>query len=343
MVAPPFGDTGGPEVVVQNLTDALLEKEMEVTLFAPGDWHTNAKHISTLPQSLWNMKYFSRQTQTTRRNLIIASQIQVLNYQQKFDIVHLHSQRYAAGVGLALRTPCVLTFHNKINGINFKEIKNAGITTVAISRSQKGNIPTSATIWNGVPTKNITPSFEQGKYLIAIGRFVEQKGIDVAIAIAKKTGKKILIFGRIGNAPSKQEYFHKKIEPFIDGKQIIYKKEVSHDVIYKYLQGAEALLFTITSPDLFGMVVVEALACGTPIIGTNINPLPELLKNKKVAYVSNNIDSLVNAAQHTHHFDRRECRNYAEKNFDSLTMADQYIALYRKILEKHSHDQIKKS
>lgn len=334
MVAPPFGDTGGPEIVTQILTDELLKIGVDVTLFAPADWKTEAKHIPTLKKSLWNMDDFSKHDKITRRNLIISSQVKVLNYQKSFDLIHLHSQRYAYVIAKNSNLPCVLSFHNIINKQLFNQIKETGTYTVALSKYQKGNLKTDAVIRNGVPVSNIDYSLKRGRYLIAIGRIADQKGIDTAIKISKKAGKRILFFGRTGNSNERQFYFKNKIEPFIDNKSVIYKKQVTHEKIYTYLKNAEALLFPIKRPEVCPMVIAESLACGTPVISTNINPLPELLTNKHVAFLSNNLLDLVSAAKNTDMFNRKECRNYALKNLDSQLMATKYLKLYQKILSR---------
>lgn len=334
MIAPVFGDTGGPEVMVRNLTDALLKKGVDVTLFAPADWNTKAKLIPTLEQSLRRRKDFQKLTKLMKKSYVIASQIKVLNFQENFDIIHLHLQSHAYAVCTNVKKPCVLSFHSLINKQEFSLIKSSGIATVALSKNQKGGNHTSAVIHNGVPISGIIPSYEQGKYLISIGRLHDQKGIDTAIKIARQANKKLLIFGRIEASERGYEYYNKKIAPYIDGKKIIYMKEVPNKTIIKYLRNAEALLFPIKKPEVFGMVVAEALACGTPVIGTKIGPLPEILRSKKVAFLSNNINSLVKAAKNTKQFDRKKCRAYAEDNFDSSAMADKYIRLYKKILIK---------
>ena len=335
MVAPVFGDTGGPEVVVQNLTDALLKKGIAVTLFAPADWKTKARHIPTLKESLWRMKSFKYLTQIMIRNYIAAAHAKVLNHQNEFDVIHLHLQRHAYAVAANVKKPCLLSFHSGFAASELKMIKDTGIATVALSKTQRGDNKTTAVIHNGVPVENIEPSFEKGRYLIAIGRLNGQKGIDKAIQIAKRSGKKLLIFGRIGISEKRQDYFRKKIAPFIDGKNIVLMKEVPNKEIFRYIKNAEALLFLIRTPEVCPMAVAESLACGTPIIGSTIGPLPEMLKSKKIAFLSDNMSALVKAAKNTDQFDRKACRKYAEKHFSSSVMADKYIQLYKKIIAEY--------
>ena len=335
LVAPPFGDTGGPEVVVQNLAQSLLELGQDVTLFAPADWKTPAKHIPTLEKSLWNMKDFKSQSEKVRRNFIVSSQIKILACQDDFDVIHVHSQTYAYILAKNLTKPCIVSFHSKIPSDLFDQLRKTPAKLVSLSNYQRGKLKTDATIYNGIPTNRISPSFKPGKYLISIGRLSDQKGIDIAIKIALRAKQKLIFFGRIGNTKKRQGYFNKKIKPYIDNKQIIYKREVSHEKIYEYLREASALIFSLRKPEVCPMVVLEALACGTPVIGTKISPLPEIFKgsqNKGVAYLSDNLASLSRTAKNTGQFDRKKCRLFAEKYFDSKIMAQKYLDLYRKNL-----------
>jgi len=339
IIAPSFGETGGPEVVAKNLAESLVEKGIDVTLFAPADWKTTAKLIPTLEKSLWNMKGFNKQTDLIRNNYLAKSQLEISNYKKKFDIIHIHSHRYAYAIAKLVKTPCVLTFHNRIIKQEFNFIKSSGINTVLLSGAYKNKFKSSAIISNGIDIKKIKCSFLKGKYLIVIGRITEPKGIDVAIKIAKKAKKKLLIFGRIGDSPERQKYFNKKIKPLLDNN-IIFKGQISQNEVFKYLREAEALLFpikpAIKNLIVCPLVVMEALACGTPVIGTNIDPIPKPLKNSEVAFLSNSFNDLVGAAKFTEKFNRRKCREYAEKYFDSSVMADKYLELYRKIIDNKS-------
>ena len=334
MVAPPFGVIGGPERVAKNLAEALFKREdIDVTLFAPADWNLTMTHISTLEESLWNMADFEKQTARERSGLIIYSQLKVLKYEQNFDIIHVNSQSYAYLIAKMTKKPVVLTLHNPPNKREFNQLESAGVKTVFLLESQRGSLKSVATIWNGVPVQDIEYSLKKGSYLVAVGRIADQKGIDAAIEIAKKANKKLLIFGRTGNSEKRSVYFREKIAPFIDDKRIIYKKEVSHREILEYLKNAEALLFPIKRPEGCPMAVAEALACGTPVVGTLIGALPEILKNKKVAYLSNDINKLVEAAKNTDQFDRKECRKYAEENFSSAVMAEKYVEVYKRLIK----------
>lgn len=333
MVAPPFGQTGGPEVVVQNLTDALLDLGVDVTLFAPGDWQTRAKHVPTIEKSIWNMEIQGEDRQKIIEEYRTASQMKVLEYQGDFDLVHLNSQDYAYPVASQLKTPAVLTLHNNIGEELFEKLDSTGIRLVVATEGQKKNFAISSVIHHGVPVEKIAYSYEKGGYLMFVGRLADQKGVDIAIQIAKRAGKKLYIFGRKGNTAARKKYFDETIAPYLDGKQIVYKGEVSHGEIYEFMRGAEALLFPIRRPEVFGMVSAEALACGTPVIGSRIRPLPELLHDGEVAFLADDIEELVVAARNVESFKREKCRQYAQDNFDSSVMARKYLALYEEILD----------
>jgi glycosyltransferase involved in cell wall biosynthesis len=288
----------------------------------------------TLEKSIWNMQNLKDLSAGEFRKIKIWSQEKVLDFQKDFDLIHLHSQRYAGEVCKKANIPCVLSFHNRFSAEAFEKISETALHTVALSESQRGEFATAAIIHNGVPTEKIEYSFKQGKYLMFVGRLSDQKGIDTAIKIAIKAKRKLLIFGRIGNTQERKDFFANKIAPFLDEENIVYMGEVSHAEVYKYLRGASALLLPIRRPEVCPMVVAEALACGTPIIGTKNGPLPELLKNEKVAFLSDKLAELVEAVKKTDIFDRTACRKYAEDNFDSLVMAQKYLDLYEEILAK---------
>lgn len=337
IVAPPFGDTGGPEVATSNLVNALVDKGIDVTYFAPKDFKTKAKHVHTLYKSIWNMPDFQSQTRIVRRNYIIASQTKVLSAVDGFDLIHLNTQKYAYCVGAGSNIPCLVTFHNKITTPEFLQIKKGGIYTVAQSAKQSNGSKTTAAISNGIDTKFIKPSFEKGKYLITVGRIKDQKGVETAIKIAEKANKKLLIIGRVGIADERRAYFNNKIRPHLN-KNITHMDEVPQKVLFKYIREAEALLIPIKKESghllVCPLLIMESLACGTPVIGTLIKPAPVPLRSKSVATLSNDLNVLIEAAKNTDKFDRHKCREFAEKYFDSSIMAEKYIKLYKKIIEK---------
>lgn len=330
VVAPPFSEMGGPEVVSKNIAHALKKEGVDVVLFAPKDWQIKVKHVPTLKKSICKMKNSEKKGQI--KKLRISSQIKILKYQHDFDIIHLNSQKHVHLFAKKIKKPCVLTFHNKITEPEFSRIKKSGVYAAALSKTHGNELDVDAVVENGIDVYGIKPSFRKGKYLMAIGRLEESKGIDVAIKLANKAKKKLLIFGRIGKTTERQKYFQQKIKPFLN-KNIVYMGEVSQKKLFRYLRDAEALISpTRRIIKVCPLIIAEALACGTPVIGTPLNPIPKDLKNPKVSCLSKNFNVLLKAAKATEKFDRKKCRKVAEKIFDQSIMAKKYIKLYKKIL-----------
>ncbi|HWQ59541.1 MAG TPA: glycosyltransferase [Candidatus Fimivivens sp.] len=333
-IAPSFGLPGGPEIVCSHLTEALVESGADVTLFAPGDWKTSAKHVVTIPESLWNMSEFRQQTEIERRNLNLENLFRIVRDRDAFDIIHIHSQRYAASVCATVGKPCVVTLHNKIAARDFRQLQGVGAVPVAISGGRARGLDSVGipVIRNGIPISGIKPSFANGDGLICIGRITEPKGIHTAIDIARAAGKRLHIYGRVGNAPGRLDYFEKRILPHI-GDDILFHEQVQQDELLDAIRNAEALLSPIVGGLLtVPLVVMEALACGTPVIGTSIND-PALFRDAgRIGVYSDDYDELVAAARNTSVFDRTDCRMFAERNFDSRLMAEKYLELYADVL-----------
>ncbi|PIP25991.1 MAG: hypothetical protein COZ27_01220 [Candidatus Moranbacteria bacterium CG_4_10_14_3_um_filter_41_65] len=333
LVAPAFGQTGGPEVMVKTLAESLTKKGVDITVFAPADWKTTAKHMHSIPQSLWNMTGFKDQTMTLRRNFQMASQTTVLKFQDTFDLIHLNVPSFAAAAIAGAKIPVLLSAHSRIPKDEFLQLKKLGAHIVALSHAQAKKLPYDSVIWNGLNVSEIQPSFEPGKYLVTIGRLTDQKGIHSAINIAKKARVPLIIIGRVGNGADRQVYFKEQIKPYIDGDMVRHLDTIPHEEIFSYLRSAKALLFPIVRAETFGLVAAEALACGTPVIGTRVDPLPELLTDSSISFLSDDLDELANVAAHTERFDRQTCRRYAEEHFSTERMADEYIALYKDLLK----------
>lgn len=334
IIAPPFGEIGGPELTTIQLADALVANGVSVSLFAPANFTTQAKIVPTMDQGLSTMSGLADMSIFERRNLIISSQIKILALQDDFDIIHISSQRYGYALGNNIHKPMVITLHNQMKLCDYNLLKKTGITTIALTKKYKELIKADEYIYPGIPLEKIKSCFEKGDGLIFIGRLTEQKGVHVAIEIAQKANKKLTIVGRIGSSAVRRQYFENQIKPQLKKDSVVLIEEISNTELMKLLSKSEALLFPIIRPETFGRVSIEALACGTPVIGTCIDPLPEILKNKKIACLSNNIDDLVLATKNTNLFDRKACRDYAEKYFNISTTAKKHIELYKKIIAK---------
>lgn len=334
VICAPFGEMGGPELTTIQLADSLTEKGVDVTLFAPADFPTKATLVPTLEKSFWKMKGLKEMTTFEKRNLFISSQIKILSQQDNFDLIHISSQRYAYAVSKNLKKPCVVTLHSRMNPRDYTLLKTTNAYTIALTEKYKEEINADTFVHVGIPTQRIAPSFRAGSGLITIGRITDQKGIHLSAKIALEAGKQLLIIGRIGNSHEREKYYSENVQPFIEksGGLIRHIKEIPNEELLQLVAKSEALLLPITRPETFGRVSIEALACGTPVIGTCRDPLPEILTDKNVSFLSEDIQELITTAQHTEQFDRKACRKYAESHFDVSTMADRHIEFYEKVL-----------
>lgn len=334
LVCAPFGEMGGPELTTIQLADSLVERGVDVTLFAPADFSTKARTVSTLEEGFWKMKELKIMTTFEKRNLFISSQVKILSQQDDFDLIHISSQRYAYAVSKNLKKPCVVTLHSRMNTRDYALLKKTNAYTIALTEKYKKEVSADAFIHIGIPTQKIIPSYGIGSGLVTIGRITDQKGIHLSAKIAIETRKPLLIVGRIGNSLERKEYYSKNIQPLISksGGLIQHIEEIPNEELLQLITESEALLFPITRPETFGRVAIEALACGTPVIGTCVDPLPEILTDQSVSFLSEDTQELITAAQHTQQFNRRACREYAESHFDVSVMADRHIEFYEKIL-----------
>lgn len=330
-----YSPTNGPELTAVQLGEALQAKGADVTLFAPANWMTRIrKHVPTVSQDLWSMPDFKEQTPLERRNFILSNLIKVLAYQNDFDLVHIGYQTYAYAIASNLRIPSVVVLNGRDDQRNVSQMKSAGSIVVALNEKDQEATGADTFIYPGIPTGTISPSFVPGKGLITVGRLTPQKNIPLAIQIAKKAEKKLTIVGHIGISKEAQQYFQEEIAPHIDGTSILHVEHANYQELMHLMAASEALLFPIASPETFGRVSAEALACGTPVIGTRVDPLPEILTDPKVSFLSDSLEELADAARHTERFDRLACREFAERKFDSLLMADHYLELYQKLLAR---------
>jgi len=219
IVALSYNPINGPELTATQLGEALQDRGIDVTLFAPADFSTRIKkHTPTLPQSLWDMPDFENQTPLERRNYILSNQMSVLAAQDQFDLVHIGYQTYAYTIASNLRVPSVVVLNGGDVKRNVDQIKKAGAITVALNKKEQEATGADTFIYPGLPLKDIRPSFSPGHGLIAIGRCTPQKGLPAAIQIAKQARKPLTIIGHVGIAEKSRRYFKEEIANDVSGR-----------------------------------------------------------------------------------------------------------------------------
>jgi len=337
------GSAGAIEFIVSEITEELVRREHQVTLFASGNSQTKAKLFSIYKKDSRSEEKIGRFRRRCFEHLLISQAYQ-LAQEGKFDIIHSHFDIRTCGYAPFIKTPTVSTLHSPLDSFPIKNIlkfyKNTQYYT-PISNAQKKKfkgLNYTTTIYHGINLKEIKPSFRKGKYFIVSGRMAESKGVLSAIKTIMETDEKLLL---IGKARSNLTEYWRKIEPYIDDKKIIHLGFISRKKLLSYFKDAKALLFPIQWEEPFGLVMIEAMACGTPVIAFKRGSVPEVIKHNKTGFIvpplnknkKPNIEGLVEAIKKIDQIDRRECRRHVEKNFTVEKMVDNYEKVYYKILD----------
>jgi glycosyltransferase involved in cell wall biosynthesis len=322
---------GGIELVVGLLTDELVRRGHEVTLFASGDSLTLAKLISVHPRAL--------RLDPTIRDSSIYEFLQLASVYEKaadFDIIHSHMGVATLTSANLVTTPTVHTLHGIFTPDNEKIFQHCRKQPyIAISNSQREprlELNYVDTVYNGIDVSSYEfyPQPIEPSYLAFLGRMSPEKGPHLAIEIAQKTGRNLKLAGKVDLIDL--EYFDQKIKPYIDGKQIEYLGEANHLQKNALMGGAYATLFPITWREPFGLVMVESMASGTPVIAMRMGSAEEVIANGKTGFLCDNIEECINSIDKIDSLNRYVCRQYVEENFSIRQMTDGYEAVYQKVL-----------
>ena len=320
---------GGTELVVSWLSDELVRRGHDVTLFATGDSKTKAKLVPIWPKGLWQANLKSPYA------VFSLLYEKLISLQDQFDIIHDHCEFYTAAYSRFLKPPLVTTMHNPLTEettILYKKFPN--INFVSISKNQRKlgpGIHIVKTIYHGLPIEKYPFKENPGDYILWLSRIGPDKGIAEAIEIAKLTGEKLIISGNI--LPRYADYFQFRIKPLIDGKKIRFVGASNFSKKIELFKNAKAFLFPVKRPEPFGLVLIEAMACGTPVIAFKNASVPELVEEGKTGFLVNNIEEACQAVKKINKIKRSDCRKHIEKNFTLKRMVNRYEKLYKKILK----------
>ena len=326
---PPYS-YGGTELVVSMLTEELIKRGHEVTLFATSDSRTEAKLVPIWPKGLENANL------AAPLSVFSLMYTELLEKQGEFDIIHDHCEYYTVPFSKFLKPPLVSTLHNPFTEekiILYKKFSN--INYVAISKNQKRlgpGVNIVKTIYHGIPIEKYDFNERPKGYLLWLSGLIPEKGAATAIEIAKMAGEKLIIAGPI--FPRSADYFEHRIKPLIDGKQIQFVGEANFEKKIELFKNAKAFLFPIRRQEPFGLVVLEAMACGTPVIAFREGSMPELIEHGKTGFLVDSAEEAVSAIKRIKRISRSYCRDYVKKNFPLKKMVDRYEQLYKKILSR---------
>ncbi|WP_375469757.1 glycosyltransferase family 4 protein [uncultured Nostoc sp.] len=322
---------GGVELVVGLLTDELVRRGHEVTLFASGDSISLAKLTSVHPRALRLDRTIKDYSVYEMLNL--AS---VYERAEEFDIIHSHVGHGTLAYANLVTTPTVHTLHGIFTPDNEKIFsfgkKQPYVNISDAQREPRLGLNYLATVYNGIDVSSYEfhAQPENPPYLAFLGRMSPEKGAHLAIEIAKETGWHLKMAGKVDVVDV--EYFEKEIKPHIDGKQIEYLGEANHIQKNALMGGAVATLFPITWREPFGLVMVESMASGTPVIAIKLGSTEEVISHGKTGFLCNNIQECISAIDQVTELDRYACRQHVENIFSVKHMTDGYEAVYQQVI-----------
>ncbi len=320
---------GGTERVVYYLTEELVRQGHEVTLFASGDSHTSASLEVCCNQALRT----DSNCQNTLTHHVLQAE-RVFQQASDFDLIHFHTDYIHFPLLRAHKVNSLSTFHWRIDLPDFAPLAREfpEIPVSAISRSQMRALPFmnwTGTVYHGLPKSNYMLNENPEGYLAFLGRMSPEKGPVEAIEIARRTGLPIKLAGKINDF--EQDYFNDTIKPLLCDPLVEFVGEISEDEKNAFLGNALALLFPISWPEPFGLVMTEAMACGTPVVAFSHGSVPEIIEHGRTGMIVNSVQQAVEAINRIEVIDRRTCRETFETRFSSKRMAEDYIKTYKRL------------
>lgn len=334
-----------PITVALDISNGLVDRGHEVVFFGPkGSFSKKIKAVPVNFVPLYKNKILKdKNIRGTEREKIFSLFDQyviseILKYHKKkpFDVIHIHPLDRALPIAnIFSNVKFAYTLHDplyKWRGEMFRMFNSKNQYYVSISNAQRKPAPDlnyGATVYNAIDVKNISFSPKAGKYLFFSGRLQDNKGVAEAIAVAKKTKTPLLIAG----APASGEYWDKQIKPHLN-KNIRYVGFVAGKKLYNFYKNSLALLFPIKWEEPFGLVMIEAMATGTPVIAFNRGSVSEVIKNGKTGFIVKNINQMSEAVRKINLINRFDCRRHVENEFNVNKMVDGYEKLFLKIAKK---------
>ncbi len=316
----------GPwEQIASTLTEGLVERGIEVTLFATADSLTAASLEARCPRGYEEDESLDAKAWEC---LHIAH---LMEQAHRFELIHNHFDFLPLSYSPLIRTPMVTTIHGFSSPaiVPVYEQYDDTVNYVSISNADRNpRLRYIATVYHGIQVERFTFRANPGNYLLFFGRIHQDKGTWEAIQIARRSGMRLLISGIIQD----REYFEARIQPLIDGSQVVYLGPSGPKERDRLLGEAYALLHPINFAEPFGLSVAESMMCGTPVVAFRRGSMPELIQEGICGYLVDTIEGAVRAVERISRIDRHACRRWAEDHFSADRMVEDYLSVYRRIL-----------
>lgn len=325
---PPAG-YGGTERIVHYLTEALVAMGHDVTLYASGDSRTSARLVAACPRSL-------RQEHCRDRLVHHMVLLDLLaEHHRRYDVVHFHVDYLHFLLSRHLCLPQLTTLHGRLDLPELVPLYDRfpDMPVVSISMAQRGPLPRASwlgSVPHGLPPQMLRASDGAGGYFAFLGRISPEKRVDRAIEIAIALGVPLRIAAKVD--PVDEGYFGERIAPLLEHPLVCYVGEISDEQKSAFLGGATALLFPIDWPEPFGLVMIEAMACGTPVVAFDHGSVREVVDEGVTGFIVDDLPTAIAAAARVGELDRARIRETFERRFSAVRMAEDYVELYERIL-----------
>ncbi|HXW43057.1 MAG TPA: glycosyltransferase family 4 protein [Xanthobacteraceae bacterium] len=325
---------GGTERVVSWLTEELIGLGHEVTLFASGDSVTSARLEAVWPRAL---RLDGAVRDPNALHMVMLERV----YQRAgdFDFLHCHLDYYPFSLFSRQPTPFVTTLHGRLDLPEHQPVFEtfSAMPVVSISNAQRRPLPQAnwvRTVHHGLPVDLLQPEPVRPSYFAFLGRIAPEKGIDRAIRIARHCGVPLKVAAKVDRAD--QDYYEQEIAPIIRSENVEYVGEITDRDKSRFLSGAVALLVPIDWPEPFGLVMIEAMACGTPVIAFNRGSVPEIVEDGRTGFIVEDQAGAIGAVDRLAQLSREKIRRRFEERFTARRMAQDYLSVYRSLMDRRA-------
>jgi len=323
---------GGIELMLSNLVEELVKRNYDVTLFASGDSRTTAKLVSPIEKALW----LQRDLRSPHAAIVKLLKL-IKERLSEFDLIHSHFNFFTFPLTFCEKLPPMLnTIHRPIDSLYaqamrlFPKIYFCALSENAKQSAEKQGIPIIDVVPNGINPKLYEFNTKPEDYFLYLGRLNKEKGVITALEVAKCAKEKLVVAGNIVGA-DEWTYFMQEVQPRLNEAGVNFVGQADFKEKIKLLKNAKALLFPIDRREPFGLVMIEAMACGTPVIAFRQGSVPEVVEHKKTGFVVDTKEEMIEAINKIQIINRKVCRELVEKKFTLKYMVDKYEKIYSKI------------